>query len=405
MSGTVQDQLKAFGVARVMVVLRAAGAAAAVDASAVEKHFMMSELAPVAQLAATVARRLKAPPAFIHYPNLGIALGTVSRVGLQGLRADKQHVANVVGTPQLSMIRPTRVAAAKLTRTYSWGIEALEVRKLWDQGFTGEGILVGHCDTGIDGAHAALKDAIAKYAVFDDLGRQSKSPPKPAEDTGEHGTHTAGTIAGRPVKGKYIGVAPGAKLASAAVIEGGDTTARVLGALDWCVSLGVRIVSMSLGIRGVGDEWRAITQVLRAKNILPVYAVGNEGPGTSRYPGNYPEALSVGAIDKDHKIADFSSSQRFARQNDPVVPDVVGPGVAITSAMPGGGYQEMDGSSMATPHIAGLAALLFQARPTATANDVETAIYQSCKLFPGLSPERAGKGLPNAVQALAAIRV
>jgi subtilisin len=404
MSGSVQDQLKAFGVARVMCVLRAAGAAAAVDASAVEKHFTMSELAPVAQLAAAIKKRVKTP-SVIHYPNLGVALGTVDRAGFQRLRADKQHVANVVAAPQLSMIRPTRAAAAKLTTKHTWGIEALGVPKLWDQGFKGDGILVGHCDTGIDGAHAALKDAIASYAVFDDLGRQMKKPPKPAVDTGEHGTHTAGTIAGRPVNGKCIGVAPGAKLASATVIEGGDTTARVLGALDWCVSLGVRIVSMSLGIRGVGEEWRAITQVLRAKNILPIYAVGNEGPGTSRFPGNYPESLSVGAIDRNHKIADFSSSQRFARQDDPVVPDIVGPGVEILSAMPGGGYQEMDGSSMATPHIAGLAALLLQARPNATANDVETAIFQSCKLFPGLSPERAGKGLPNAVQALAAIRV
>ncbi|HEY4575550.1 MAG TPA: S8 family serine peptidase, partial [Thermoanaerobaculia bacterium] len=143
---------------------------------------------------------------------------------------------------------------------------------------------------------------------------------------------------------------------------------------------------------------------LRAKNILPVYAVGNEGAGTSRYPGNYPEALSVGAVDENGQVADFSSSQRFARQSDPVVPDIVGPGVGVISAMPGGGYQQMDGSSMATPHIAGLAALLFQARPNATANDMETAIFQSCKLATGVSAERAGRGFPDASAALAALR-
>jgi subtilisin len=262
---------------------------------------------------------------------------------------------------------------------------------------------VGHCDTGVDGSHAALRDAIASFAVFDDFGRQVKKPPKPAEDTDEHGTHTAGTIAGRPVGGRHVGVAPGTKLASATVIEGGDTAARVLGGLDWCVSLGVRIVSMSLGIRGVGEEWHPITQILRAKNILPVYAVGNEGPGTSRYPGNYPEALSVGAVDRHNAVADFSSSQRFVRQEDPVVPDVVGPGVSVISAKPGGGYQVMDGSSMAAPHIAGLAALLFQARPNATVNDIEAAIFRSCKLFPRMSPERAGRGLPNAALALASL--
>ena len=402
MPGKIQDQLAAFGVARVIVVLRAAGAAASTDASVIEKYFSTSALAPASQLAASIPRA-KTPPPVIQYPNLGVALGTIDRTGLQNLRADKKHVAAVVSAPQLSIIRPTRVAAAKLTRTITWGIEDLGIPELWDKGFRGENILIGHCDTGVDGSHVALKDAIANYAVFDDLGRRVKTPPKPPADTDEHGTHTAGTIAGRPVGGKFIGVAPGAKLASATVIEGGDVAARVLGGLDWCVSLGVRIVSMSLGIRGVGEEWHPITQILRAKNILPVYAVGNEGPGTSRYPGNYPEALSVGAVDQHNAVAGFSSSQRFARQSDPVVPDVVGPGVGIISAKPGGGYQEMDGSSMATPHIAGLAALLFQARPNATANDVEAAIFQSCKLLTGMSSDRVGRGIPNAGLALAAL--
>ena len=183
----------------------------------------------------------------------------------------------------------------------------------------------------------------------------------------------------------------------------GDVAARVLGGLDWCISLGVRVVSMSLGIRGVGEEWHPITQILRAKNILPVFAVGNEGPGTSRYPGNYPEALSIGAVDSDLAVADFSSSQRFARQDDPVVPDLVGPGVGVISAKPGGGYQEMDGTSMATPHIAGLAAVLFQARPNATANEVEAAILKSCKLSPAMSSDRGGHGFPSAGLALAAL--
>jgi len=402
MAGKIQDQLNALGVARVIVILRAAGAAASSDATSIEKHFKASELSPPAQLAAAIPK-VRTPPPVIEFPNLGVALGTVDRAGLQQLRADKKHVAAVVAAPQLSIIRPTRVAAAKLDKSLTWGLHSLDVQKLWDKGFTGEGVLIGHCDTGVDGTHATLKDAIAEHAVFDDLGRKVKNSSKSPEDTGEHGTHTAGTIAGRPVGNRHIGVAPGALLASATVIEGGDVAARVLGGLDWCVSLGVRVVSMSLGIRGIGEEWHSITQILRAKNILPVYAIGNEGPGTSRYPGNYPEALSVGAVDRELVVADFSSSQRFIRQNDPLVPDVVGPGVGVISAKPGGGYQEMDGSSMATPHIAGLAALLLQARPNASANEVETAIFQSCRVEAGMSPDRAGRGFPNAALALAGL--
>jgi subtilisin family serine protease len=147
-----------------------------------------------------------------------------------------------------------------------------------------------------------------------------------------------------------------------------------------------------------------LTKVLRRRGVLPVFAVGNEGPGTSRSPGNYPEALSVGAIDKKQVVASFSSSQRFSRRRDPVVPDLVAPGVNVISAKPGGGFQAMDGSSMATPHIAGLAALLLQARPKATVSAVERAIIASCILPPGVDPERANHGMPNATKALASMR-
>ena len=107
----------------------------------------------------------------------------------------------------------------------------------------------------------------------------------------------------------------------------------------------------------------------RAQGILPLFAVGNEGPGTSRSPGNYVEALSVGATDRDDDVALFSSSQRFDRQSDLIVPDLVAPGVSVISARPGGGSQSMDGTSMATPHTAGLAALLLEAKPDATVDE------------------------------------
>ena len=197
-----------------------------------------------------------------------------------------------------------------------------------------------------------------------------------------------------------MGIAPGAKLASAIVIEGGDAVARVLGGMDWVVGLGARVLSMSLGFRGMWDDFLPLTRALRARNVVPVFAVGNEGPGTSRSPGNYAEALSVGACDSQGRVADFSSSQRFRRRLDPVVPDIVAPGVATISARPGGGYQAMDGTSMATPHIAGLAALLLEAHGDASAADVERAIFGSSTLGAPMAPERANRGLPNGVRAL-----
>lgn len=258
---------------------------------------------------------------------------------------------------------------------------------------------MGHLDTGVDGKHPALRRALAAFAEFDDFGRRVRPIPRP-HDTDDHGTHTAGTIAGRPVQGRSIGMAPKALLCSAIVIEGGDVVARVLGGMDWAIGQGVKILSMSLGFRGWWDDFLPLTRILRARGILPVFAVGNEGPGTSRSPGNYSEALSVGAVDPNRRVASFSSSDRFRRLRDPVVPDLLAPGVDVVSAKPRGGYQAMDGTSMATPHVAGLAALLWQARPAASVARLEQAILRSCVLPPGASPARYGKGIPHGPTAM-----
>lgn len=434
MSNEIQQQFAAVGVAQVIVVLKEGGARAAAELKPVGTslaaaqggavkslagHFTTSELSQTSQMARTsnvaaslaggrrrgkrFAQSYGAPESGARfYPNLGVLLGTVDPKGLAALRADSR-VEAVAGAPQISLIRPNRRAGASGTGRLTWGLRAMRVQKLWKQGLTGRGVLVGHLDTGADGSHAVLKQAIRHFAAFDDFGREVRPTPAPF-DTDDHGTHTAATIAGRPVKNRHVGVAHGAELASAIVIEGGDVVARVLGGMDWAVGLEVRILSMSLGFRGWWDDFLQLTRILRARNVLPVFAVGNEGAGTSRSPGNYPEALSVGAHDRSKRIPSWSSSQRFDRMQDPVVPDLVLPGVSVVSARPGGGYQTMDGTSMATPHMAGLAALLMEAYPSASIDDVESAVFSSCAR-PGSQPQdRANRGIPNAERALELLR-
>ena len=329
------------------------------------------------------------------YPNLGLMLGTVTPENLEALRVDPR-VENVQGAPALSLIRPKGVVAATTNSSTSWGVERLGAPELWKAGFTGKGVLVGHLDTGVDATHVALKGAVKFFAEFDDVGRLV--PGATPRDSDEHGTHTAGTIVGRAVGTTQFGVAPEAMLASAMVIEGGNVVARIVAGMDWVVGQGVKILSMSLGLRGYTPAFLMIVQALRKRGVLPVIAVGNEGPGTSRSPGNYTESLSVGASDESDSVASFSGSQRFQRPGDPFVPDIVGPGVDVLSCVPGGGYAEMSGTSMATPHIAGLAALLMQVSG-ATAQNVEKAILDSAQLAPRMLPDRAGKGIPNGVRA------
>jgi subtilisin len=142
---------------------------------------------------------------------------------------------------------------------------------------------------------------------------------------------------------------------------------------------------------------------LRRNQVLPVIAIGNEGPGTSRSPGNYANVMSVGAMDKNDMIATFSSSQSFPRPDEPATPLLAAPGVDVLSCLRGGGYWLDSGTSMATPHVAGLAALLFQAKPEATIDEVEGAILGSCALPASMSASRAGRGVPDAMQAIATL--
>jgi subtilisin family serine protease len=404
---SVEATLEQFGVAEVIVSLQAVppggmeGLAAATEIKQrnLAHYFTTSDRATRSLLAATSNK--PAPGPYRVYEHLGLVLGTVNKSGWAGLKADPQ-VADVEDAPQFSLIHPIRpLAAGAVTPTPgpTWGLSKLRVAELWSRGFRGQGVRIGHIDTGVDGKHPAFRQkAIGGFAEFDMIGNEVAQPK--VTDSGDHGTHTAATIVGRPVNGFEFGVAPAATLYSAKVIEGGNVVARVLGGLNWCLGQQVKIISISLGLRGYTPSFLTLIQALRARGVLPVVAVGNEGVDTSRSPGNYDNVLSVGASDRQNKVATYSSSQSIKRPQDPLVPDLVGPGSDVISAQPGKGYQLLSGTSMATPHIAGLAALLWQAAPAATHEDVERAILQSCQRPPSMPQGRANRGFPDALEAL-----
>ena len=351
--------LAAVGYAKVIVALKASAAAAPAAAmasveprairprldrqsveAALQKYFIVPDEAQTASLAAAATRsasrsfRRREPLSQKRirvYPRLGLAVGYVDPNGAAALSADP-NVADVNEAPELSLIRPVAAAPAKLAATHTWGIERLGAERLWAAGITGKGALIGHLDTGVDATHRALQDAIAAFAEFDLAGDQV--PNAMPSDSGEHGTHTAGTIAGRAVGNRVFGVAPEAKLASAMVIEGGQVIDRILGGMEWVIAQNCRVLSMSLGLRGFTDAFQTVIDALRAADVLPVIAVGNEGPATSRSPGNYVNVLSIGAADSSDRVADFSGSQTFNRPGDPLVPDLVAPGVDVPVLRP-----------------------------------------------------------------------
>lgn len=280
----------------------------------------------------------------------------------------------------------------------SWGLQRIDIQACWQQGLTGAGVRVGHLDTGVDGSHPALSDRIAAFMEFDHDGFPvTQAEPK---DSGSHGTHIAGIICGRPCDDISIGVAPAVELCSGMVIEGGKSLVRVLAGLEWIFDCRVRVLCFSLGIPTYNPLFEIILRRMKSAGILVIAPVGNRRSGQTCSPANYPGILAVGAINSEDKVARFSGSQIFKRANDHHKPNLVAPGVDILSAKVGGGLQTRSGTSMAAAHVAGIAALLFQAAPTATVADVQDALLTTCTSLPGSSEYRCGKGLVNPGKAL-----
>ena len=279
---------------------------------------------------------------------------------------------------------------------YTDGLELIDVPAIREAYETrGEGTTVAVLDTGVDPDHPDIalhtedpSDAThpGGWAEFDRDGeRVNGSVP---HDGHGHGTHVTGTATGGNASGTAIGVAPGATTAHGLVVPGGSgTMAQVLAGMEWAVAdVEADIVSMSLGVVAYEPAYIEAVGNAEAAGTLVVAAAGNSREGTSASPANVYEATSVGAVDGDGTVAGFSSgelvntSEAWGADADEdwpaeyVVPRVSAPGVAVFSAVPGGEYDSWSGTSMATPHVAGVAALLVSMDSSLAPNATRAAL-------------------------------
>ncbi|MEU7819861.1 S8 family serine peptidase [Catellatospora sp. NPDC049133] len=246
----------------------------------------------------------------------------------------------------------------------------------WQAGFDGTGVTVGVLDTGIDAAHPDFAGQLA--AVRDFTGGNDPS------DSVGHGTHVASTIAGTGAAsgGVYRGVAPGAKLVVGKVCATDlCQDSDVIAGMEWAAAQ-AKVVNLSLGDTdrpGLDPLETAVQDLSRRYGTLFVVAAGNEGkPKSISSPSTVDEALSVGAVDADDQRAYFSSRGPRLGDNH-IKPDLSAPGVDIVAAAPGGGYQPMAGTSMATPHVAGSAAILAGQHPDWTGPQLKAALMNATK--------------------------
>jgi serine protease AprX len=316
--------------------------------------------------------------------------------------------------------------------------------RAWSQGVTGQGVTVALIDTGV--APVAGLDAPDKVLDGPDLSFESQSPGTRYRDGYGHGTHMAGIIAGadagfdpkHPVAGKFAGVAPGAQLLNmkVAVGDGGTDVSQVIAALDWVVEhrndagMNVRVANLSYGTESP-QAWQVDPLARAVENawkhgIFVVASAGNDGLDSPALlmPARDPHIMAVGAVDHrgtsrpaDDQVADFTNGGSAARR-----PDLLAPGKSVVSLrVPGsyvddahpegrlagdaaGRYFRGSGTSQAAAVVAGEAALLFQANPNLTPDQVKAVLMQTASPLVWSRNLAQGAGVTDVGDAVSMVR-
>ncbi|MCB5166623.1 S8 family serine peptidase [Streptomyces bambusae] len=294
----------------------------------------------------------------------------------------------------------SRTAAAGIARIWLDGIRKagldkstrqIGADKAWAAGYDGKGVKIAVLDTGVDATHPDLAGQV--------LAAKNFTRSADTKDRVGHGTHVASIAAGTGAAsgGRLKGVAPGAKVLAGKVLDDGGSgdDSGILAGFEWAVAEGADIINLSLG---GGDTPQldpleaAVNKLSADKGVLFAVAAGNSGPGagTVDSPGSAEAALTVGAVDDKDVLAPFSSTGPRTGDGG-LKPDVTAPGVDITAAAAPGslierevgqnppGYLSISGTSMATPHAAGAAALLKQQHPQWKADRLKGVLTASTK--------------------------
>ncbi|WP_243710347.1 S8 family serine peptidase [Micromonospora sp. KC213] len=278
----------------------------------------------------------------------------------------------------------------------------------WSAGLTGKGVTVAVLDTGIDATHPDLAGKIAEARNFSEVDD--------SRDTVGHGTHVAGTIAGSGAAsgGRYKGVAPDASLLDGKVCEdAGCSESAILAGMQWAaVEKRAAVINMSLGgmdTPEIDPLEEAVGTLTEQTGTLFVIAAGNDGAdGAVGSPASADAALAVGAVDRADDLADFSS--RGPRVGDDALkPEITAPGVDVVAARSAHGqigdpvgerYVTLSGTSMATPHVAGSAALLAQRHPDWKAGQLKSTLMAAAKPHPAQTAYQQGAGRVDVARAI-----
>ncbi len=282
-------------------------------------------------------------------------------------------------------VRPRTSAAAPRVdqAVIPWGIERIRAVPMWKYA-KGSGIRAAVVDTGIS-RHPDLRVA----------GRYNAVQGSSSYDQNGHGTHVAGTLAAIGIPRGVVGAAPAVRLYGVKVLgkNGSGYISDVIEGLLWCKNHRIRVVNMSFGAPSKNAALHKAIRSLSRKGVLMIASCGNSGAASGQidYPARYPEVIAVAASTRNNGIADFSSRGKGI--------DLSAPGVDIRSTYPGGGYRALSGTSMASHHVRGAAALLLSLRPKLSQKQVKSRLRRTAVRLSGAPVRAQGAGLVDALTA------
>lgn len=276
--------------------------------------------------------------------------------------------------------------------TNDWGVNMVKAPEAWDKGYTGKGVIVAVIDTGVDYNHPDLdaniwvnSKEIAGDGIdndgngfIDDMrGWNFVDDNNNPMDVDGHGTHVSGTIAAEKNNFGVTGVAYDAKIMPIKVIgnQSWDEYHQDLAAgIKYAADNGANVINLSLRTLGDITAVKDAVSYAQEKGVVVVMAAGNEGDSQPLHPAHYATnwGMAVGAVDNTNKMASFSN-----KAGTTPLDYVVAPGVNVYSTTPGNTYGSLSGTSMATPHVAGVAALILSANPNLTAAEVEKLLTET----------------------------
>ncbi|BAZ38055.1 peptidase S8/S53 [Calothrix sp. NIES-4101] len=287
----------------------------------------------------------------------------------------------------------------------NWGDDMVKAPEVWAKGYTGQGVVVAVLDTGVDRNHEDLKNNIWKNTkeiegngvdddgngyVDDVYGWNFDGNNNNTLDVDGHGTHVSGTIAAEKNDKGATGVAYNAKIMPVKVLDdtGSGSYDSIAKGIRYAVDNGAKVINMSLGGGSSNPVMQEALQYASSRGTIVVMAAGNSGGSSPIYPARYAKdtGIAVGAVDKDGKQASFSN-----RAGNEQLTYVTAPGVSIYSTVPNNGYENYSGTSMATPHVAGVVALMLSANPNLSDSQVRQILADTS----GKSEQDSNPSLPS----------